>query len=77
MYFDSILNYANEGEACKNASRIPWRWEVPITWFDIMAPYIRDVSWQFNQDGEECKHRLGNAFWVCTITIHGFFDWVF
>ncbi len=35
MYFGNILSYANGSKACKNASRILWRWEVPITQFDI------------------------------------------
>jgi len=36
-YFGSILSYIDGGEARKNASGIPWRWEVLITRFDIMA----------------------------------------
>jgi hypothetical protein len=61
MYFGGILSYIDGGKAHKNASGIPWRWEVPITRFDIMAQNIKDVSWQFTKDVRECKHRLDNT----------------
>jgi hypothetical protein len=50
MYFGNISSYTNENKARKNASGIPWRWEVLITQFDIMAQDIWNISWHFNID---------------------------
>jgi len=61
MYFGSISSYVNGSKACKIASKIPWRWEIPITWFDIMVKDIWNVSWQFTKNAKECKHRLGDT----------------
>ncbi len=61
MYFGNISSYTNGGKALKNASRIPWKWEVLITHFNIMAQNSWNVFWQFNQDGRECKHWLSKT----------------
>ncbi len=44
IYFGSISSYASGGKNCKITSKTPWRWEVPITRFDIMVKDIWNVS---------------------------------
>ncbi len=61
MYLGNISSYVDGGKTLKNASRIPWRWEVLITQFNIMAQDSWDISWQFTQDGRECKHWLSET----------------
>ncbi len=64
MYFGYILSYANGGKAHKNPSRIPWKWEILIIWFDIMAQDIWDVSQQLIKNAKEWKWGLGNTSWA-------------